>query len=76
MELRKPDNYYGACLATEPPLPFGFSDRKGFCKLKYLISNIVNRRYRGVDLLAVAGNSIRSIHRKSFANDNIRFQIL
>ena len=25
MELRKPDNYYGACLATEPPLPFGLS---------------------------------------------------
>jgi hypothetical protein len=23
MELRKPDNYYGACMATEPPLPFG-----------------------------------------------------
>jgi hypothetical protein len=25
MELRKPDNYYGACLATEPPLPFRLS---------------------------------------------------
>ena len=25
MELRKTDNYYGACLATEPPLPFGLS---------------------------------------------------
>jgi hypothetical protein len=22
MEIRKTDNYYGACLATEPPLPF------------------------------------------------------
>ena len=25
MELRKTDNYYGACFVTEPPLPFGLS---------------------------------------------------
>jgi predicted NAD-dependent protein-ADP-ribosyltransferase YbiA (DUF1768 family) len=29
MELRKTDNYYGACLATWPSLPFGLSGGGG-----------------------------------------------
>ena len=81
MELRKTDNYYGACLATEPPLPFGLaggdSNNKHLfpatASLQYLKSDIVIYQQRSFYLILYD----RSIERVLLLiNYNIRFQIL
>ena len=49
MELRKTDNYYGACLATEPPLPFGLSG--GDSNNKHLFPATAKNQRRDTDCL-------------------------
>jgi hypothetical protein len=55
MELRKPDNYYGACMATEPPLPFGLlGGGGGDSNNKHLFSATASQstpRYRQFTIL-------------------------
>ena len=90
MELRKTDNYYGACLATEPPLPFGLSGGGIQITNTYFRQQPANQR-RDTDCLQYLKSDIVIYQQRSFylilydrsiervlllINYNIRFQIL